>query len=459
MRRKALSRRRFLHASTAGVAGAGWVSARPAAPSRAPTVVVPTSDRPALLGGTPVRDGRFGSWPQVDDSDRKIWAEVLEERAWCELDGQQVARFEEEFARTMGEGYVVATANGTSSLHACLYALDVGPGDEVLMPAHTFVATMQAITNLYALPIFVDVDPRTGQIDTQELEARVSPHTRAVIPVHLGGASADMDGVMRAARKHGFHVVEDLCQSVLAEWGGRKLGLIGDCGAISFQVSKILAAGEGGAVVTTRPEIRTLVHAFRNNGRDPERQVRNYPYMGMNYRMTEFQGALLRTQLARFEETSRIRRENAEYLIQGLEEIPGIEPLGTYTKNNRRDYYYLALRYRSEALGGLSIDRFVEAMRAEGIPISGSSRSDVLPQSPSIQKILDSRGFRTIYSAERIKRCKDSLHCPETEKLSRERLSIGQPTLLGSRTDMDDVLAAVKKIERHAADLEKHRPA
>ncbi|MBI4472446.1 MAG: DegT/DnrJ/EryC1/StrS family aminotransferase [Acidobacteria bacterium] len=444
MKTRGLSRRKFFETSTG-------VTLLAAAPS--PTVMVPKSDRPALLGGAPVRQGRFGLWPQVDDADRKIWKEVLEERAWCELDGRQVARFEEEFANAFGGGYVVATANGTSSLHASLYSFDVGPGDEVLVPAHTFVATMQAIVNLYALPIFVDVDPRSGQIDTTRIGERVSPDTRAVIPVHLGGASADMDGVMQAARRHGLKVVEDVCQSVFSEWDGKKLGLIGDCGAISFQVSKILAAGEGGAVVTTSKELRTRVHAFRNNGRDPERKIRNFPYMGMNYRMTEFQGALLRTQLGKFEGQSRLRRENAAYFIQGLAEIPGIETLVTYPKNNRRDFYYLAMRYRSEAFSGLPIDRFVEAMRAEGVPVSGSSRADVLTQSPSISRMLESRGFRAIYSSERLKRCKDSLDCPEAEKLSRERISIGQPVLLGERPDIDLVLAAMKKIQRHAAAL------
>lgn len=450
MARGQVSRRGFLQAA-AGV-GLG-ASVGQAAGPKAPAPLVKALDRPALAGGNPVRTAPFPDWPQVDSSDEQIWRQVLHEKAWCELNGSQVSAFEKEFAAAMGEGYVVATANGTSSLHACLYALDVGPGDEVLMPAHTFVATMQAILNLYALPIFVDVDPRTGLMNPDLLEEKISPHTRAILPVHLGGASVDMDGVLRVAEKHGLRVVEDACQSPLAEWGGRKLGLIGDCGAISFQVTKILASGEGGAVVTRHETLRTLVHAFRNNGRDPEGKVRNYPYMGMNYRMTEFQGALLRTQLAKFEAQSRTRQENVAYLDRGLEEVGGLEPTYTYPKNTRRNYYYYALRYRPEDFSGLSIDRFTAAMNAEGIPLSGSSRRDLLTASPSIPRILESRGFRTIYSQERLRRVRESLECPAAEKFEKERVVLSQRVLLGTRRDMDDILEALGKVRRHAPAL------
>jgi perosamine synthetase len=449
MKKRDLARRDFLQTATLGAA------------ALSPPIVGVTSrvwpsagsDKPALLGGEPLRKGRFPSWPQIDDKDERIWREVLHEGAWCELDGNQVTAFEEEFQAAMGEGYVVATANGTSSLHASLWVLDVGPGDEVLMPASTFVASMQAILNLYALPIFVDIDPATGQIDTRKLEAAVSPHTRAIMPVHLGGAAADMDGVMEVARKHSLKVVEDACQSPLAEWRGRKLGLIGDCGCISFQVSKIIPGGEGGAVVTTSERIRTLVHAFRNNGRDPDRRVGNYPYFGMNYRMTEFQGALLRAQLAKFEVQSAVRRPNAAHLDRGLGEIEGLTPLAAYPGNTRRNYYYYAVRYEAEKFGGLPIDRFVQAMRAEGIPVSGSPRRDVLPDSPSLETLLNSRAFRKVCSEEQIARCLASRECPETRRLAPESLVVSQNVLLGSREDMDLILEAVRKVRRHADEL------
>jgi perosamine synthetase len=446
MKTRHLARRDFLQTAALGAAALS-----PPVMGAAPRVwAAPGSDRPALLGGDPVRPGRFPSWPVVDDSDERIWREVLHEKAWCELNGNQVTAFEEEFQAAMGEGYVVATANGTSSLHASLWVLDVGPGDEVLMPASTFVASMQAILNLYALPIFVDIDPATGQIDPGKLEAGVSGHTRAIMPVHLSGAAADMDGVMGVARKHSLKVVEDACQSPLAEWRGRKLGLIGDCGCISFQVSKILPAGEGGAVVTTSEKIRTLVHAFRNNGRDPDRRVANYPYFGMNYRMTEFQGALLRTQLAKFESQSAVRRPNAAYLDRGLGEFDGLTPMATYPGNTRRNYYYYAIRYEAEKFGGLGLDRFVQAMRAEGIPVSGSPGGDVLPDSPSIEVLLNSRAFRKVCSDEQIARCLASRDCPETRRLATQSLVISQNVLLGSREDMDLILEAVRKIRRHA---------
>lgn len=445
-----VSRRKFLQATATGVTGVQLLTKEAHA---APAVFARTTGRPALLGGQPVRSKAFPSWPVVDASDEEIWTKVLHEKAWCELDGRQVAAFEDEFRTAMGDGYVIATANGTSALHACLYALDVGPGDEVLMPAHTFVATMQAILSLYALPIFVDVDPRTGLMDPAQLEEKISENTRVILPVHLGGASADMDGIMEAAAKHRLHVLEDACQSPLAEWDGKKLGLVGDCGAISFQVTKILPSGEGGAVVTRSHDFRNLVHAFRNNGRDPERKVSNFPYMGMNYRMTEFQGALLQTQLAKFEEQSATRRRNVAYINKGLEEIAGLTPTYTYPKNTRRNYYYYALHYHSDQFAGLSIDRFVEAMRAEGIPISGSSRAEILTTSPSIDRVLNSRGFRSIYTEARLRRCREGLHCPVAQHFVRERVVLRQSMLLGTQQDMDDILAAIQKLRQNAAAL------
>lgn len=446
-----VSRRTFLAMAAAGAA-AGSVSGSAAAPG-SPYVYKQSGQRPALLGGEPVRLGRFPSWPTIDEDDREIWETVLQEKAWCELNGHQVEDFEKEFQAAMGDGYVVATANGTSSLHAALHVLEVGPGDEVLMPAHTFIATMQSILNLYALPIFVDIDPASGQIDPGQIESRSSSQSRAVIPVHLGGGSADMDGVLKAASNRDLKIVEDVCQSALSEWGGTKLGLLGDCGAISFQVSKIIPAGEGGAVVTRSEAIRTLVHAFRNNGRDPDRKVGNYPYFGMNYRMTEFQGALLRTQLGKFERLAERRRANAALLDRGLEEIGGISPLRTYSRNNKRDYYYYAMRYDGEQFAGLSIDRFVEAVRAEGIPISGSSGSEVLPDSPSIKRVLESRGFQRIYSKEQLNRCLESRDCPHNRKLAGERLVFNQSSVLGGPEDIQDILSAVERVKTHAAEL------
>lgn len=450
MRNPPVSRRKFLQATASGVAAAQLLKPEAFA---APVISVRRTDRPALLGGEPVRSKSFPSWPVVDARDEEIWTRVLHEKAWCELNGSQVAAFEEEYQAAMGEGHVVATANGTSALHACLYALDVGPGDEVLMPAHTFVATMQAILGLYALPVFVDVDPQTGMMDPEKLEEKISENTRVILPVHLGGAAADMDGIMRAAARHRLHVLEDACQSPFSEWDGKKLGLVGDCGAISFQVTKILPSGEGGAVVTRSPDLRTLVHAFRNNGRDPERKVSNFPYMGLNFRMTEFQGALLRTQLAKFEEQSSTRRRNVAYFNRGLEQIGGLTPTYTYPKNTRRNYYYYALHYHSEQFAGLSIDRFVEAMRAEGIPISGSSRAEILTTSPSIDRVLNSRGFRKIYSGAHLRRCRESLDCPVAQQFVRERVVLRQSMLLGTQQDMDDILAAVEKIRQNASSL------
>lgn len=410
--------------------------------------------KPALLGGKPVHSQAWPSWPQEGPADEEIILKALREKRWCYL--RHGAHFCKDYEKQLRDDYdgahIMLTNAGTTALHTCLCAMDVGPGDEVLVTGESFIATMQAILNAYALPIFVDVDPATGLMDPGLMEKAITPHTKAIMPVHLYGASCDMDAIMTIAKNYQLKVIEDACQSPYVEWKGRKLGTIGDCGAVSFNVWKTLGCGEGGFVVTTSDEVAQACDAFRNNGRTT---MSKKGFMGMNYRPTEFQAALLLTQTKRYKEQAPIRRKNAEYLDRGLGQIPGLSPLKVHPQTKYHNYYNYHMRYHAEAMNGLSVDQFTRALRAEGIPCSSRADADIMSQHHSLDRLLQSRHFRKCCTPEQLKRCDASRKCPQALDLKQSQVMLNQYMLLGSQSDMDDILNAMSKIQRHAAALAK----
>jgi dTDP-4-amino-4,6-dideoxygalactose transaminase len=237
-----LTRRQVLGAASTGLLATK--AARPAA-----------TDRPAILGGNPVRTAPFPSWPVIAENDERAWKDVLHKGKWNRLDGDYARQFEETWAATLGAKHCLATANGTSALIISLNALGVGPGDEVIVPPYTFVATVNAVLLQHALPVFVDTDVETSQIDARKIEAAITERTRAILPVHLGGSPADLDAILEIGRKHKLPVIEDACQAHLAEWRHRKVSTVGALGCFSFQASKNLNSGEGGALLTNNTDL------------------------------------------------------------------------------------------------------------------------------------------------------------------------------------------------------------
>lgn len=439
-----IGRRSFIQA------GAGGVAALALGQGRARGAQA--SLKPALLGGEPVHKGPFPSWPQIDERHEQAWLEVLQKRGWCCLNGDYVRRFEAEYAKVMGAKHCIAVANGTSALFASLNALGVGPGDEVLVPPYTFVATINVVLLQYALPIFVDMDRETLQIDARKIGEAITERTRAIVPVHLGGNPADMDTILAVSKERGVPVIEDACQAHMAEWRGKRVGSLGDMGCFSFQVTKNLSAGEGGAILTDNEELMDRAFAFHGNGR-PWRSAPGFSYArnGANLRMTEFQGALLLEQLTRVEAQSRIREENAAHLTERLAAIPGIRPEKTYEGTTRNAYHLYMFRFDSEAFGGLSRARFQEALRAEGVP--NSPGYTPLYKEPFLKEALYSRGYLNIYGKERIDSYFAQINCPENERLCGEAVWFTQNMLLGPRSDMDDIADAIEKIHAHAKEL------
>ena len=404
--------------------------------------------KPAVLGGSPVRREGFPTWPIIGESDLEGWIDVLRSGAWYRGNGERVERFEAAWADRLGSPHCLATANGTSALITALNALEVGPGDEVIVPPYTFVATINAVLMQHALPVFVDTDPETSQINASKIAGAITDRTRCIIPVHLGGSPADMDTVMEAAGPRGIPVIEDACQAHLAEWRGRKVGTIGDLGCFSFQASKNLNSGEGGAVLTADDALIAECRSFHNNGRSGPGMPGLFARNGGNFRLTEFQGALLLTQLDRLESQSKTRDRNASYLTEQLDEIPGITPARTYDGCTRNAYHLYMLRYDPEHFDGLPRAAFLRALAAEGIPVSGGYSP--LTEEPFLRRSLESRAFRSIYSQGQLDDYWARLDCPANARLCTEAVWFTQTMLLGDRRDMDQIAEAIRKIQAHA---------
>lgn len=405
--------------------------------------------RLAVNGGKRTRTRPFPVWPVFDATDERALAEVLASGQWGCTAGNRVSRFEKAFADFTGAGFATCVTNGTAALEIALMAVGVGPGDEVIVPPYTFVATATAVLSVGAVPVFVDIEPDTFAMNASRIEAAISPRTKAVIPVHIAGAPADMDAITEVARIHRLRVIEDAAQAHGARWRGAHVGLFGHAGAFSFQSSKNLSCGEGGAIVTNDPEVDRRVWSIHNVGRKREGAWYEHPLLGGNYRMTEFQGALLESQLRRLPAQIAAREENGTYLASRLAETGALEPLRRDARVSVHAYHLFIMRYVPERFGGASRDRFLEALNAEGIPCYGGYarplyREEAFHSDPRVKAILKVHGGGIDYAA---------FDCPVCERACGEAIWLPQPILLGSREDMDDIVRAATKIRENAAEL------
>jgi len=411
------------------------------------------TDKPALLGGEPVRKRAFTSWPQITSNDEATWMKVLKSGRWNRNEGGFTKAFEAGWAAQLGARHCLATANGTSSLVIALNVLGIGPGDEVIVPPYTFVATVNAVLAVHAMPVFVDTDIDTFQIDARKIEAAITPRTRCIMPVHLGGNAADMDTILAVAKKRGVPVIEDACQAHLAEWKGKKVSTLGTAGCFSFQASKNLNCGEGGALMTNDDRVIDDARSYHNNGRGFGQSGFGYVAAGLNLRMTEFQAALLTEQVKRVDEQSKIREANAKYLSGQLDAIGGVAPARQYEGCTRNAYHLYMFRYDSRAFAGLPRDKFVKAMKAEGIPCSTGYQP--LNKEPFLEKTFASRTWKRVYGEKETAAWRERNACPSNDRLCTEAVWLTQTMLLGPREDMDQIAEAVRKIRNAAAAVAK----
>lgn len=441
MRTKGLTRREFMTTASAGLAAAG------VAPPRAPAV----SGNPnalALNGGTPVRSKPYPSWPQTSELDEQNILKALRNHRWCTFDGEFIPKFEKAWAEKIGANGCVMTPCGTHALHMAVELLGIGPGDEVLVAPFTYIATIDAIMLSYALPVFVDTDLKTFQMDPADIEHRITEHTRAILPVHILGGAANMDEILAIARRHKLPVIEDACQGQLAEWRRKKLGTLGTIGCFSFQESKIIPGGEAGAFVSADQELIDKAYCFRDFGND-EKGKRGYFMRGTKYRISDFAAAVLMAQLTRLDDVCATREKHAAYLRDELRQVPGLMPQERYAQATRHNYYVFGLRYDPEHFNGLTRAKFIKAMHAEGIPIGGIYPP--LNKEPFLEASLNSRHYQGSFSKERLDRYREQNRCPNNDKLCATCLSISHEVLIGTQSDVDDVLEACAKVQKYSA--------
>jgi dTDP-4-amino-4,6-dideoxygalactose transaminase len=409
--------------------------------------------KPALLGGPRVRTEKFPAWPVSDNLEEQALIETLRSGKWYRGSGQQTKKFEEAFRNLTGARHCLATANGTSALYVALNALGTEPGDEVIVPPYTFIATINVVLRQHALPVFVDTDINTFQMDANKIEAAISPLTRAIMPVHLGGSACDLDKILSVSLKHGVSVLEDACQAHLAEWSGRKVGTYGKAGCFSFQASKNLTSGEGGAILTDDEQLHDRCYTFHNNGSGLKAPGGNFAYAGTgdNRRMVEMEAALLLAQMTRLEEQSKCRTNNALYLTSLLKEIPGIMPAQMYDGCTRNAYHLYMFRYEKAGFGGLPRATFLKALAAEGIPASRGYLP--LNREPFLKAALESRAYKKLFPEDVRRNWEDRNECPTNDRLCEEAVWFTQNMFLGTKTDMDQIAEAIRKIRTHAGEL------
>ncbi|MGB3328875.1 MAG: DegT/DnrJ/EryC1/StrS family aminotransferase [Thermomicrobiales bacterium] len=399
----------------------------------------------ARRGGTPVRTRAFPAWPQADDEARANLLRVLDSGVWSEPAGGPFVRaFEQGFAALHGTTHGVAVMNGSVSLILALRAMGIGSGDEVIVPAYTFLATATAVLEVNALPIFVDIDAETWCIDPDAVEAAITPRTKAIIPVHLGGHPADMERLCAIAERHGLRVIEDAAHAHGAIWDGRPVGSWGDVGSFSMQASKNMTGGEGGILTTSDDTLAELLTSFRNCGREQGGVWYEHVRLGGNFRMTEFQAAVLTAQLSAFPEQLTRRDANGRLLDDGLGAIDGITPQARDPRTDVHGHHLYCLRYDAQAFDGLTRADFLEALKAEGIPCGSG-----YPVPLNRQPLFLNRAFDTVatgYDPARAATRFEALHLPVTDAVCREGILLPQALLLGDAKDMDDVIAAVAKI-------------
>ena len=443
------SRREFIAATSAGVVGSLVSSSTYAGSDDTPNKL-------AILGGTAVRPEPWQEWPVWNQEAEQTLIQVMRSGKWYRgYSDVHLTEFEKRYAELLGAKRVLATASGTTALETALHVLGVDAGDEVIVSPYTFIATYNVVFNQKALPVFADTDQETFTIDPAKIEDRVNERTRAILPVHILGLPADMNSINTIAQKHHLVVIEDACQAWLAEYDGKKCGTLGDLGCFSFQNSKHLPSGEGGAVVGDDDHIMNLCHSYHNVGRayGPNRdEFTGYPFRGGNKRMMEMQAVILLSQLERLQKDADKRLENALYLDSKLKDIPGIITYKLASGADRSAYHLYPFRYKKEIFDNLPREKFLKALRAEGIPCSGGYGPQYFDG--LMEEALTSRGYQRLFSAQRLKTYREELRdLPNNDQLTREAVWLYQNMLLGDTSDMDDIVDSITKIYENRAEL------
>ncbi len=407
----------------------------------------------ALFGGKPVRTKPFPAWPIFGKAEEQRLLATLRSGQWGKLDGPEVAEFEKRFAAMHGCKHAIGVVNGTVSLRIALLAAGIRAEDEVIVPPYTFFSTASAVIEANAIPVFADIDLETFNIDPRAILSAITPRTKAIIPVHFAGQIADMDAIMSIAKQHNLTVIEDAAHAHGASFNNRPAGSIGHMGSFSFQSSKNLTAGEGGIITTNDDDLAEACRSIHNCGRITGGIWYEHHVISGNYRLGEFQGAILNCQIDRLEQQTKTRDDNGKYLASRLASLPGLHPQKRTRDCTRHSYHLFMLRLIPIEFGAPR-DAVLRALEAEGIPCS-SGYGFSLPDQPMFRK--KAFGPYLPNAAATLDYCNS--RCPNSDLICQQCIWLEQNLFLGSGDDMDDIATAFEKIYEHRDALNAYSPA
>jgi L-glutamine:2-deoxy-scyllo-inosose/3-amino-2,3-dideoxy-scyllo-inosose aminotransferase len=408
----------------------------------------------AITGGEPLRKTPFTAWPIGGKEEAAALEDVLASTKWGgqPFPGEHAQAFAKRFAELHTAKYAQCVNTGTVAIQASLKAIGIKPGDEVIVPAYTWEGTVGPVLLINAVPIFVDVDPDTYCLDAKLIEQAITPKTKAILPVHLGMRFADMDEILRIAAKHNIKVVEDCAHAHGGMWKGKGAGSMGDLGAFSFQASKLITSGEGGAVITNNLEYMEIVQSYINAGRASLTDQFHHRIVGFNYRIGEFQAAVLGPQLDRLPQQSAIREKNMKHFESRLQNTPAIGLLKPDPRITRLAPYGYVIKYFTEKAKDIPRAAFVAAMQLEGVHCDGLFyepvyKSSLFPvDATDLPALSWGRGkpldLRSMFS------------CPQSERAAyHEAVWFPHQHFLGPTKDVDDIADAIEKILANIEEL------
>ena len=403
----------------------------------------------AINGGTPVRSAPYPRWPQWDERERALLLDVLDSGRWWSTEGAKVRAFEAAWRDACAVDHCVAVTNGTHALEVALLGAGVGQGDEVIVTDYTFFASASAVASINAIPILVDIDPRTFCIDPDAVVAALTPRARAVIAVHLAGHPADLDRLAEICERHDLALIEDCAHAHGSSFRGVPVGGFGAAGAWSFQQSKLLTAGEGGAVTLKDGAVAARVRSFVDSGRRPGEWFYSHFALGGNFRMTEWQAAVLLAQLERFPREHANRNANALYLNDALAKIPGVHPQARDQRTTSQGYYCYVVRIDERAFGATR-DQLRLALEAEGLPLTMS-----YPTLHGLAAFREADGFAPQQRSRAGWPDYARLDLPVARDAAKTTLWFKHQVLMGSRADAACVVEALEKIRANVHELPK----
>ena len=390
----------------------------------------------AIFGGEPLRAKPFPEWPRSTDIILDKISSTLQNDTWG-VGSNVINEFNSRFAELQNSKYSISVHSGTSALWVALKAAGVKAGDEVIIPAYTFIATATAVILANAVPVFADIDLNSGNIDPAKVGLLITKRTKAIIPVHIAGNPADMRALTNISEEHEIPIIEDAAQAHGAEYNGTKVGAIGLGGIFSFQTSKNMTAGEGGAIVTNDPEFFDACFSYHNCGRVRNGKWYEHHRLGSNLRMSALNAAVLIPQLDTLATDMVIRDRNRKMLDASLSEIPGINPMASIDGSRSANHLYMC-RYDASEFNGISRETFFKVMQAEGIyTYKGYSplyQEPLFITDPDEYPWLKGRDYQ-------------DLELPNTERFAnQEAVWLKQTYLLGNHDDTMDITRTFEKV-------------